>query len=159
MKEFRVQIPEGMEIDKENSTFECIRFKRKKEPSTYEEILKESAKIKGHTYYSDCEGNVYEHEYEEREPLLNHLSLAKEHRERLLAITKLMNVAYYYNEIVDRDVPCKYKIVPTMLLDTLIFQMHTPNYNDGIVYFKTRESFYKAKKVLGEETFKLALSL
>jgi len=26
-KEFRIQVPEGMEIDKENSTFECIKFK------------------------------------------------------------------------------------------------------------------------------------
>ena len=26
-KEIRIPIPEGMEIDKENSTFECIRFK------------------------------------------------------------------------------------------------------------------------------------
>lgn len=27
MKEFKITIPEGMEIDKENSTFECIKFK------------------------------------------------------------------------------------------------------------------------------------
>lgn len=26
-KEFKVIVPEGMEIDKENSTFECIKFK------------------------------------------------------------------------------------------------------------------------------------
>ena len=26
-KEVRIQVPEGMEIDKENSTFECIKFK------------------------------------------------------------------------------------------------------------------------------------
>ena len=26
-KEFKIQIPEGYEIDKENSTFECIKFK------------------------------------------------------------------------------------------------------------------------------------
>ena len=27
--EIRIQVPEGMEIDKENSTFECIKFKPK----------------------------------------------------------------------------------------------------------------------------------
>lgn len=27
-KEFKVMVPEGYEIDKENSTFECIKFKR-----------------------------------------------------------------------------------------------------------------------------------
>ena len=26
-KEVRIQVPEGMEIDKENSTFECVKFK------------------------------------------------------------------------------------------------------------------------------------
>ena len=28
--EIRIQVPEGMEIDKEHSTFECIKFKPKK---------------------------------------------------------------------------------------------------------------------------------
>lgn len=28
-KEFKVQIPEGYEIDKKNSIFECIKFKPK----------------------------------------------------------------------------------------------------------------------------------
>ena len=28
-KEFKIQVPEGYEIDKENSTFECIKFKKK----------------------------------------------------------------------------------------------------------------------------------
>ena len=30
-KELKIDIPEGYEIDKENSTFECIRFKKKEE--------------------------------------------------------------------------------------------------------------------------------
>ena len=30
-KELKIDIPEGYEIDKENSTFECIRFKKKPE--------------------------------------------------------------------------------------------------------------------------------
>lgn len=29
MKEIKIDIPEGYEIDKENSTFECIKFKKK----------------------------------------------------------------------------------------------------------------------------------
>ena len=36
--EFKIQVPEGMEIDKENSTFECIKFKSK--DLTYQEISK-----------------------------------------------------------------------------------------------------------------------
>ena len=34
--EIRIQVPEGMEIDKENSTSECIKFKPKK--VTYKDI-------------------------------------------------------------------------------------------------------------------------
>ena len=28
-KELKIQAPEGYEIDKENSTFECVKFKHK----------------------------------------------------------------------------------------------------------------------------------
>ena len=39
-KEIKINIPEGYEIDKENSTFECIKFKKKNElPTTWEEYL------------------------------------------------------------------------------------------------------------------------
>ena len=37
-KELKIQIPEGYEIDKENSTFECIKFKSIKKDITYENI-------------------------------------------------------------------------------------------------------------------------
>lgn len=40
MEDLKVNIPEGYEIDKENSTFECIKFKKKKSlPTTWEEFL------------------------------------------------------------------------------------------------------------------------
>ena len=39
-KSFKVQIPEGYEIDKENSTFECIKFKKSK--SEYPKSWKEA---------------------------------------------------------------------------------------------------------------------
>lgn len=41
-KSFKVEIPEGYEIDKENSTFECIKFKKSKieYPKSWEEALK-----------------------------------------------------------------------------------------------------------------------
>jgi uncharacterized protein (TIGR02145 family) len=40
-KSFKVQIPEGYEIDKENSTFECIKFKKSKSeyPKSWEEAF------------------------------------------------------------------------------------------------------------------------
>lgn len=39
MKEIKIDIPEGYEIDKENSTFECIKFKKKvNEINTWKDI-------------------------------------------------------------------------------------------------------------------------
>lgn len=39
-KEIKINIPEGYEIDKENSTFECIKFKKKIEVNTWQDIPK-----------------------------------------------------------------------------------------------------------------------
>lgn len=39
VKEVKIQVPKGYEIDKENSTFECIKFKKKKvEVHTWKDI-------------------------------------------------------------------------------------------------------------------------
>lgn len=37
-KELKIQVPEGYEIDKENSTFENIVFKRKELPKSWEDL-------------------------------------------------------------------------------------------------------------------------
>ena len=47
-KEIKINCPEGYEIDIENSTFECIKFKKKEEPKNYP---KEG-------YYIDINSNI-----------------------------------------------------------------------------------------------------
>lgn len=37
-KEIKINIPEGYEVDKENSTFECIKFKKKIKVNTWQDI-------------------------------------------------------------------------------------------------------------------------
>ena len=39
-KEIKIQVPDGYEIDEENSTFGCIKFKEKKEIRTWEDFIK-----------------------------------------------------------------------------------------------------------------------
>lgn len=39
-KEIKINIPEGYEVDKENSTFECIKFKKKIKVNTWQDIPK-----------------------------------------------------------------------------------------------------------------------
>ena len=60
IKEFKIQIPEGMEIDKENSTFECIRFKPIEVKKTWENIGKFAGYyINPDSFIVDC-GFAYE---------------------------------------------------------------------------------------------------
>ena len=39
--EIKINVPEGMEIDKENSTFECIKFKPKWIPKRGDVVVSE----------------------------------------------------------------------------------------------------------------------
>lgn len=54
-KECKIEIPEGYEIDKENSTFECIKFKPI-ESLTYEGACKET--FKNGAYYIGNTGEI-----------------------------------------------------------------------------------------------------
>ena len=55
MKEFKVEIPEGYEIDEKNSTFECIKFRPKQ--LCYIDVAKQlfDGKI---GYYLNERGNI-----------------------------------------------------------------------------------------------------
>lgn len=54
-KELKIQIPEGMEIDKENSTFECIKFKPIEFKKTWENIGKFTGYyLNGNSLIKDC---------------------------------------------------------------------------------------------------------
>lgn len=47
MKELKIEVPKGYEIDKENSTFERIIFKKKIEIKTWEDFCEINKKIEG----------------------------------------------------------------------------------------------------------------
>ena len=96
-EEIKINVPEGYEIDKENSTFECIKFKSKKDISnlTYKNVCK-SLFPNDEGYYTNTDGDIV-NDYiggvlEEPNNAPNRKQL-----ERLLALNKLMNIAYYYN--------------------------------------------------------------
>lgn len=96
-KEIKIDIPEGYEIDKENSTFECIKFKPKssKKYITYEDVCK-SLFPNNRGYYITTYGEIVEN------PLLESFRDANNapceiQLKRLLALNQLINIAYYYN--------------------------------------------------------------
>ena len=96
-KEIKINIPKGYEIDKENSTFECIKFKPKKDISnlTYEKVCRRLFPD-SEGYYIDVDGKIINGciagLLEEPNNAPNRKQL-----ERLIALNQLMNIAYYYN--------------------------------------------------------------
>ena len=97
-KELKIQVPEGYEIDKENSTFEYIKFKSIKKDITYEKISKELLFNKPSFYISD-RGEV-------RKSILRQQAIDKnnatneEQLERILALNELFNIAVHLSCLI-----------------------------------------------------------
>ena len=131
--EFKIQIPEGMEIDRENSTFECIKFKPKE--LTYQEISKKF-------------------------PKSSSVSTNGRHLSKLLIIRQLLEVADYLNgdwkpDWNDINQP-KYFISYNSKTRTLFIQ-NCWYVNPGIVYFSSKEKALKAIEIIGEELIQFYL--
>ena len=96
-KELKITIPEGYEIDKENSTFEKIVFKKKEnaKPRSWEEYYKQQIANKKHGYYID-DGNcsiteIIWNDYLRSDNWKNVLP-SKELAETFLAMMQLMSL-------------------------------------------------------------------
>lgn len=95
IKEIKIDIPKGYEIDKENSTFECIKFKPIKKYITYDKISEKLFNGCCASYinnFGDIEASVINGTYNRPNIAPFGTQLTK-----LLALNKLMNIAYYYN--------------------------------------------------------------
>ena len=126
--EIRIRVPEGMEIDRENSTFECIKFKPKK--LTYRDGIKHLSY--GYPIFTS---NI-------------------EHRLKCITFRKLLEVADYLNGDWKpnwNDVnQLKHFISYNHRDKTLdIFSRHY--LDSGRIYFSSRENALKAIDIIGEE--------
>ena len=95
-KEVKIQVPEGYEIDKENSTFEYIKFKLIKKNITYEDICEKLFKDSYHFIDGGGLINLYTgQKYKfNKNNASNHQQLT-----RVLALNQLLNIAEYYNRL------------------------------------------------------------
>lgn len=153
-KSVKIYIPEGYEIDKENSTFEEIKFKLKK--ITYRDVAKEL--FYGKQTWRGNDGSIIEYyTYNCFDRIDN--ATSKRQIEKLFAINQLLNVAKYLNKDWKPDWydPMEEKYYFRIANDYLIHDT-TYTYNFCPVYFQTEELLFRAKAILGEETIKLALS-
>lgn len=128
--EIRIRVPEGMEIDKENSTFECIKFKPKE--ITYADIQKKL----------DYTCSVY---------------TTSTHKQKCITFKRLLEVADYLNgdwkpDWNDRN---QYKYFITYNGREEKFYIRSRwDVNEGIIYFSSRENAEKAIEIIGKEELK-----
>ena len=124
--DFKIQVPEGMEIDRENSTFECIKFKPKE--LTYIEISKKFPKNPS-------------------------VSVNANHFLKLLIIRQLLEVADYFNgdwkpdwnDTNQTKYYISYNVNSKIYVGTCFYT------NQSLVYFSSRENAEKAIKIIGEK--------
>ena len=57
MKELKIEVPKGYEIDKENSTLECIKFKKKQEIKTWDDLCEHGSSKNG-GFFIGTYGNI-----------------------------------------------------------------------------------------------------
>lgn len=96
-KEVKIQAPEGYEIDKENSTFECIKFKPIKRYITYEDICNSILET---GYYINSYGKIVGSiTYAANLRTGKSNATNTKQLERVLALNQLLNIAEYYNTL------------------------------------------------------------
>ena len=129
--EIRIKVPDGMEIDKENSTFECIKFKPKKLTYDYISIIMSPKTYPVYTirrHYSKCD-----------------------------TFRKLLEVADYLNGNwkPDWDDGTQYKYFIAYDHKNQRFYIDSCHYvNIDAIYFSSKENAKKAVEIIGEEELK-----
>lgn len=155
-KEIKITVPEGYEIDKENSTFECIKFKKK--ALTYGDIEDEIIKQRG------C-GRITAAWFESETSWTTfapHCVGSKPNLERLIALNELMNVARHLNKGVDAlTETCSraYLRYNAKLREIEVAYEQSSVLIYGEVYFVDMEMARQAIEILGEDTIKKALGV
>jgi hypothetical protein len=156
-KEIKITVPEGYEIDKENSTFECIKFKKK--ALTYEDVAKALFKGKRTNYFNGL-GNIKEAVMNSEYATPSNVVTSSQ-AERIYALNKLLNVAEYLNEkalIWDGDDRLKWYIYYNHH-DGALGWSGNSQLQSSHAYFDSKEHLMQAIEILGEDTIKTALGV
>ena len=154
-KEIKINVPEGYEIDKENSTFECIKLKPIKKELTYKDIAK--GLFDGEPFYTDSYGEVLRLSGKYKKNEKNNAT-SKKQLERLLALNQLFNIAEYYN----KKSPKKGKRVYCINLDERSHEYYFKDYISPTIIrglIPTFNNEKDAKAVIDNPNFKEILDL
>ena len=136
MKELRVEVPEGYEIDKENSTFECIKFKPKG-IKTIEDLYKSVKTFDG--YWVSCDETEFG--YNRIYSNVNKsVFLTEKEAKSALAMAQISQLMPYYGgAITDED-----------WANEKLRKFIIDRYNNK-VFFDANRSFYKYLAFYTEE--------
>ena len=97
VKELKIQVPNGYEIDQEKSTLECIKFKPIKKNITYKNVCnKLFKKLNGYFINNWGEPDNF---YYESDKFTPNSATNKKQLKRILALNQLLNIAEYYNKL------------------------------------------------------------
>ena len=149
-KELKIQAPEGYEIDKENSTLECIRFKPIKKDITYKEVCDN---VLNAGYYLNSRGEIlYATNYAINVKTDKNNATNKKQLEKLLALNQLLNIAEYYNKQHSRQNNTQYYIIKNNKNGYDIVEYKWLQYILGAVALFTREE--DAQAVIDNPNFR-----
>ena len=153
-KEVKIQVPEGHEIDKENSTFECIKFKPIKRYITYEDICNS---ILDTGYYTNSYGKIVGSiTYAANLRTGKNNATNTKQLERILALNQLLNIAEYYNTLHTINISNN-TILYDYVNQTYVTASVSTTYSRGIeVIFNRKED---AQEVIDNPNFREILDM
>lgn len=124
-KELKVQAPEGYEIDTENSTFECIKFKPIKKDITYEDVCNKLFE-KNSGYSINQYGKIDNFCLASHKFDVNNAP-NREQLNRLLTLNQLLNIAEYYNKLHPTNTLAPYTITGLNNRDSMTYEADAHN--------------------------------
>lgn len=148
-KELKIEAPKGYEIDKDHSTFECIKFKPIKKDITYEDMC--NVVFAYGTYFTNERGYIYKDITRDGE-IVTDKNIASNEKQlrRVLALNQLLNIATYYNSRV-KESDGLYMISYIKFYDLYCVSTSTP-YATGITALFNREE--DAQAVIDNPNFR-----
>ena len=134
-KEFKIQVPEGYEIDKEKSTFEKIVFKKVDDlPKSWEEF----GEVEGWFVNNRCEIDYYD-EGDSTNDMDKNLFPTEEEAEACIALSQLCQLRDRYNDgwKPDWNITSETKYVIEVSKNTMVKNFYGNRHK--ILSFKTEE--------------------
>ena len=153
-KEIKIEVPQGYAIDKQNSTFECIKFKPIKRYITYEDVCNSILKA---GYYTNSYGEIVGSIIHAVNLITgkNNATNTKQ-LERILALNQLLNIVEYYNTLHTINISHN-TILYDYVNQTYVTASVSTTYSRGIkVIFNRKED---AQEVIDNPNFREILDM